>query len=63
MTTAKSPSNQTAEELGFASEQERDAHIQRCFVATPEQIVIYQRWQFYDGTKEGLLKMSIYHPR
>jgi len=51
MTTVKSPSNQTAEE------------IQRCFVATPEQIVIYQRWQFYDGTKEGLLKLSIYHPR
>jgi hypothetical protein len=45
---------------GFDNKADLEQHVKRCVVKTPNHIIEFQRWHFFDGTKAGLLKLSIY---
>ena len=45
---------------GFDDVADRDAHIRWCMVRTTRQIIEYQHWWLYDGTKGGLMRLTSY---
>lgn len=46
------------EELGFANEQELHTMVAHVDLSSAEKIAAFKRWQYEDGTKDGLLKLA-----
>ena len=45
-------------ELGFENEKEFHKLVANIDISTSEKNTIFKDWQYNDGTKEGLLKLS-----
>jgi hypothetical protein len=48
---------ETARELGFENEKEMHRLVASVDLSTPEKIAAFKKWQFEDGTKDGLIKL------
>lgn len=51
--------DEMAKHLGFTGDQELHKMIAAVDLRTPEQRVRFERWKDEDGTKAGLLKLSV----
>lgn len=49
--------DEMAKKLGFEGETELNHLVSAVDLSTPDKIVNFKKWQFEDGTKEGLLKL------
>lgn len=49
--------DEMAKKLGFEGEKELNHLVSAVDLSTPDKIRDFKKWQFEDGTKEGLLTL------